>query len=63
MPCKWSNYGSWSQCSVTCGSGVQQRERHLISGRTSDSSSDDCVGQDDSIETRKCQLLDCKGKP
>ncbi|XP_068231428.1 hemicentin-1-like [Palaemon carinicauda] len=60
QPCpvdgNWSPWDSWSECSVTCGSGVRLRSRYctapapLYGGRP-------CVGQ--AVEEEPCKLRDC----
>ncbi|XP_049641111.1 thrombospondin-2 [Suncus etruscus] len=47
----WSPWADWTECSVTCGSGTQQR------GRSCDVTSSSCRGP--SIQTRGCSPGQC----
>uniref|UniRef100_A0A8C9UYJ1 Thrombospondin 2a n=1 Tax=Scleropages formosus TaxID=113540 RepID=A0A8C9UYJ1_SCLFO len=47
----WSPWSEWTECTVTCGTGTQQR------GRSCDATNNPCVGP--SIQTRKCSLGKC----
>nr|XP_040563791.1 uncharacterized protein LOC121114036 isoform X4 [Lepeophtheirus salmonis] len=50
VDCLWSSYGQWSRCSVSCGTGTQQRKRMILQPSTNGGKS--CRG--DAIESRQC---------
>ncbi|XP_028676837.1 thrombospondin-2 isoform X1 [Erpetoichthys calabaricus] len=50
----WSPWAEWTECTVTCGTGTQQR------GRSCDATSNPCDGP--SIQTRKCSLGKCDSR-
>ncbi len=52
--CKWTGFGGWSKCSVTCGRGIQSRQRSALS-------TSECSKEIDE-ETRACQSQMCPGK-
>ncbi|XP_059848388.1 cartilage intermediate layer protein 1 [Hypanus sabinus] len=57
-PCQealWTEWGSWTACSVTCGSGHTLRHRNCV--QTSDGQT--CVGRP--IEVKKCTGSPCSG--
>lgn len=51
----WSEWSPWSECPVTCGGGIQRRERLCIG--SSDNDVQGCAGQ--SIEERQCAIHSC----
>ena len=55
--CLWSGYGEWSRCSVSCGTGTQQRKRMILQKAKNGGS--ECNG--DPIETRSCSQPRCPG--
>ncbi|XP_060795110.1 A disintegrin and metalloproteinase with thrombospondin motifs 14 [Neoarius graeffei] len=57
-PAQWRT-GAWSQCSVTCGEGIQQRQ---VVCRSSENTSAQCEGEKpESVSI--CKLLPCPGEP
>ena len=55
---RWSPWGNWGSCSLTCGGGIQDRLRTCTNPPAAFGGSP-CTGPD--IETRFCQLLPCPG--
>ncbi|GIX79813.1 thrombospondin type-1 domain-containing protein 1 [Caerostris darwini] len=49
----WNDWGPWSECSSTCGPGVQSRYRLCVSS----TNSSDCVGK--AVQSQACQKEDC----
>ncbi|XP_078135575.1 A disintegrin and metalloproteinase with thrombospondin motifs 14 [Sander vitreus] len=57
-PAQWRT-GAWSQCSVTCGEGIQQRQ---VVCKASDNTIGECEGEKPET-VLICKLSSCPGKP
>ena len=57
VDCKWSEYGEWSECSVTCGKGHKTATRKVI--REAQNGGRECKGK--SQKTKPCEHGKCKG--
>ena len=57
--CVWSGYGQWSECSETCGQGVQVRTRKVL--ERAHNGGQECQG--DSQEFRRCFQEPCLTVP
>ena len=55
----WGRWESWSECSVTCGGGQQQKVRYCDSPEPRDGGLP-CAGRNK--ETRECNIWDCPGE-
>ncbi|XP_055927221.1 thrombospondin type-1 domain-containing protein 1-like [Argiope bruennichi] len=53
----WNDWGPWSECSATCGPGVQSRYRLCVSA----TNSSDCVGK--AVQTQPCKKEECPADP
>ncbi|XP_038638742.1 A disintegrin and metalloproteinase with thrombospondin motifs 14-like isoform X3 [Scyliorhinus canicula] len=56
-PAQWRT-GAWSQCSVTCGEGIQQRQ---VVCRSSDNGISHCKGEKPET-VQMCKVMQCNGK-
>lgn len=52
----WSEWTEFSDCSVTCGSGIQRRQRECMFGEAGD---EGCIGETD--DTQVCNTSECPG--
>ena len=57
----WSNWGSWTTCSVTCGRGIRTRARRCNNPPPPPAGNVYCVGLP--VETEGCTVRDCPSKP
>ena len=55
----WSDWGSWSDCTTSCGPGFKSRSRLCIAPEPS-GGGDSCVGEDSGTEI--CEEAACPGK-
>lgn len=53
----WSEWGDWTQCDKTCGTGKQDRER-TCTNPPPDPQGRDCEGPAE--ESRSCNLIECR---
>ena len=53
----WSDFGKWSECSVTCGEGIRERTRTCTNPAPAHGGLD-CVG--DNNEKESCNMQACK---
>jgi hypothetical protein len=58
VDCLWSGFSDWSECSSSCGEGLQERKRKVL--QTPQDGGLECVGP--VKEERKCQSEACTGK-
>jgi len=54
----WGAWGNWSECSATCGTAVQERNRRCDNPLPANGGAS-CSGGD--VETRLCDVTDCPG--
>ena len=52
----WNRWGSWGECSVTCGKGVHTRTR-LCTDPAPKNGGDNCLG--DNTEQQECAKISC----
>lgn len=53
----WTSWNEWSTCSVSCGDGVQFRERACLQPLTG---SQQCEGEGQDV--KPCQAEKCRGR-
>ena len=56
----YSDFGAWSDCSVTCGEGTQTRSRSCTNPAPAHGG-DDCTGLGDAEESQSCNVAECPG--
>ena len=52
----WSEWGNWTECSVSCEGGTRMRSR-VCDNPTTEGSGADCVGDD--TDTEQCNTQRC----
>ena len=52
----WSDFGSWTECSASCGGGIRTRVR-ACTNPAPENGGADCVG--DSVKTQECNTHSC----
>ena len=55
LDCGSGQFGSWGQCSVSCGAGVKIRQRRIV--KNNDDGSQEC--QDD-VQEELCEMEECE---
>ena len=57
--CEWGDWNTnWTDCSVTCGDGVQRRTREI--NVTSEGGGKNCTDKD-ALQSKSCNLRECPG--
>ena len=56
----WTQWSSWSSCSVTCGVGSRTRTRNCTNP-SSQGGGADCIGANNGTDT--CNMAACPGDP
>lgn len=52
----WNRWGSWGECSVTCGKGVHSRSR-VCTDPAPKNGGDNCLGEN--TEQKECAKISC----
>ena len=55
--CKWAPWHAWSECTATCGGGVQNRTRAVL--QAASNGGKDCQGP--AAQFRDCNTAKCPG--
>ena len=55
--CKWGDFGNWTQCTKTCGSGTQTKSRAKI--QKAENGGAECEGSSSEVTT--CEMTTCPG--
>lgn len=55
----WDAWAEWTQCSVTCGHGIQRRSRTCTNPAPSNGGA---VCKGDGEEVKKCSPMSCAGE-
>ena len=56
--CKWAPWHAWSECTATCGGGVQNRTREVLQAAANGGK--ECQGP--AAQFRDCNTAKCPGK-
>ena len=57
VDCEWSPYSNWTDCSMTCGGGVEMTSRSIVQSALFGGKN--CAG--DAFKTEKCNREPCPG--
>ena len=58
VDCQWTDWGNWTQCSVTCNGGTRTRSRQYLV--TAQYGGKGCAGE--GIQTNTCNTQPCPGE-
>lgn len=51
----WNDWGPWSECSVSCGTGIQSRYRLCLTATNNSY----CIGK--AVQSQQCNTESCTG--